>query len=163
MAEIMRCYRHPKRETRVTCATCGRPICTDCMVPTDVGIKCPEDARLPRRARIGAMKSSQVIKSLLAGVAVALIGLAVVYFLSRIHFASIIISIIAGSAAGTFINRAGGRNGGWVAMVISGVAVFIAYVPFLVLPILTGAGNIPTFMFISAAIAIISAIVASNR
>ena len=54
MAETMRCYRHPNRETRVSCATCGRPICTECMVPTDVGIKCPDDARLPRGAGISA-------------------------------------------------------------------------------------------------------------
>ena len=56
MSEAMHCYRHPKRETRVTCATCGRPICTECMTPTAVGIKCPEDARLPRDARVGAMR-----------------------------------------------------------------------------------------------------------
>ena len=68
MAETMHCYRHPSRETRVSCATCGRPSCTDCMVPTDVGIKCPDDARLPRGARAGVMKGNQVAKSFLAGV-----------------------------------------------------------------------------------------------
>jgi hypothetical protein len=65
MAEPMYCYRHPKRETRVSCATCGRPICTECMVATDVGIKCPDDARLPRGARAGVMKSDQVLRSIL--------------------------------------------------------------------------------------------------
>ena len=25
------CYRHPGRETRVSCSSCGRPICPDCM------------------------------------------------------------------------------------------------------------------------------------
>ena len=68
MAETMRCYRHPNRETRVSCATCDRPICTECMVQTDVGIKCPDDARLPRGARAGVMKGAQVVRSLLAGV-----------------------------------------------------------------------------------------------
>ncbi|HJZ61015.1 MAG TPA: rhomboid family intramembrane serine protease [Miltoncostaeaceae bacterium] len=42
--ETLTCYRHPGRETLVRCATCGRPICTSCMVQTPVGIKCPECA-----------------------------------------------------------------------------------------------------------------------
>lgn len=43
MAET--CYRHPDRETRVSCSSCGRPICPDCMTPTPVGMRCPECAR----------------------------------------------------------------------------------------------------------------------
>lgn len=36
------CYRHPGRETNVSCSSCGRPICTDCMEPSPVGMRCPE-------------------------------------------------------------------------------------------------------------------------
>ena len=39
------CYRHPGRETGVSCANCGRPICTDCMTSTSVGMRCPECAK----------------------------------------------------------------------------------------------------------------------
>jgi membrane associated rhomboid family serine protease len=39
------CYRHPNRETGVSCSACGRPICPDCMTPTPVGMRCPECAR----------------------------------------------------------------------------------------------------------------------
>ena len=39
------CYRHPDRETGVSCSNCGRPICPDCMTPTPVGMRCPECAR----------------------------------------------------------------------------------------------------------------------
>ncbi len=39
------CYRHASRETRVACSNCGRPICTDCMTTTPVGMRCPECAR----------------------------------------------------------------------------------------------------------------------
>ena len=35
------CYRHPSRETGVSCSSCGRPICPDCMTPTSVGMRCP--------------------------------------------------------------------------------------------------------------------------
>jgi membrane associated rhomboid family serine protease len=43
MAET--CYRHPDRETGVSCSSCGRPICPDCMTPTPVGMRCPECSR----------------------------------------------------------------------------------------------------------------------
>jgi membrane associated rhomboid family serine protease len=39
------CYRHPDRETAVSCSSCGRPICPDCMTPTPVGMRCPECSR----------------------------------------------------------------------------------------------------------------------
>jgi membrane associated rhomboid family serine protease len=39
------CYRHPDRETRVSCSSCGRPICPECMTPTPVGMRCPECMR----------------------------------------------------------------------------------------------------------------------
>jgi membrane associated rhomboid family serine protease len=48
MAET--CYRHPDRETRVSCSNCGRPICPECMTPTPVGMRCPECSR--QRTRV---------------------------------------------------------------------------------------------------------------
>src|ERR1700750_846277 len=39
------CYRHPNRETGVSCSNCGNPICPDCMTPTPVGMRCPNCAR----------------------------------------------------------------------------------------------------------------------
>lgn len=138
MAETMRCYRHPNRETRVSCATCGQPICTECMVQTDVGIKCPDDARLPRGAQAGVMKRGQIFRSLLAGLAVAVAGFFVVFAIFEIRFFTLIFSALAGYGAGKLIHRAGGRNGGPVAMAISGVAVALAYAPFIMQDIAAG-------------------------
>jgi len=42
--ETLRCYRHPDRETGVSCSECGRGICPDCMVFAPVGIRCPDHA-----------------------------------------------------------------------------------------------------------------------
>lgn len=140
MSDIMHCYRHPRRETRVSCATCGQPICTECMTQTAVGIKCPDDARLPRGARAGVMKSNQIVLSLLAGVGVALIGIPVAYALLYLSgFLTFILAIAVGYGAGTLVFRAGGRNGGPLAVGVSVAAVLVAFAPFLLLPLLAGA------------------------
>jgi membrane associated rhomboid family serine protease len=47
------CYRHPNRETGVSCSSCGRPICPDCMTPTPVGMRCPDCARQRTRVTRG--------------------------------------------------------------------------------------------------------------
>jgi membrane associated rhomboid family serine protease len=36
------CYRHPDRETYISCQRCGRPICPQCMNQASVGFQCPE-------------------------------------------------------------------------------------------------------------------------
>jgi len=128
------------------------------MVPTDVGIKCPEDARLPRGAQAGAMKGNQVARSLLAGVAVALLGVPVVYAIFEIGFFSLVLSALAGYGAGMLVHRAGGRNGGPLAMAISGVAVAVAYAPFLVQAL--AAGN---FIRILAALVAVGFAVYNSR
>ena len=116
MAETLHCYRHPNRETRVSCAACGRPICTECMRQTAVGIKCPEDAQLPRGARAGVMKPKQILRTLLAGAGIALLGIPIVSIILGLPF-QLLISAAAGYGAGTVINRAGGRNGGpWLSL-----------------------------------------------
>ena len=48
--EALRCYRHPDRETYVSCSECGRGICPDCMTYGPVGIRCPDHARTGGKA-----------------------------------------------------------------------------------------------------------------
>jgi len=49
------CYRHPNRVTGVSCSSCGRPICPDCMTPTPVGMRCPECAK--QRTKVHSMST----------------------------------------------------------------------------------------------------------
>jgi len=56
MAET--CYRHPDRETGVSCSSCGRPICPDCMTPTPVGMRCPECTKERTKVVRGVGQSS---------------------------------------------------------------------------------------------------------
>ena len=98
MAELLRCYRHPDRETGVTCSECGRGICPDCMVFAPVGIRCPDHAGrqkvvrgIPRRTPAQLLRAggSDVVTRALIGINVA------VYLLTL--------------AAGASVNGVGGR------------------------------------------------------
>jgi membrane associated rhomboid family serine protease len=50
------CYRHPGRATAVSCSSCGRPICPECMTPTPVGMRCPECSR--QRTQVRTLQST---------------------------------------------------------------------------------------------------------
>jgi membrane associated rhomboid family serine protease len=52
------CYRHPSRETGVSCSNCGKPICPDCMTATPVGMRCPDCAR--QKTPVRTLRSSHV-------------------------------------------------------------------------------------------------------
>jgi membrane associated rhomboid family serine protease len=70
------CYRHPNRATGVSCSSCGRPICPDCMTPTPVGMRCPECAK--QRTQVHTVRSMhsypRVTVGLIIVCAVAFLG-----------------------------------------------------------------------------------------
>jgi membrane associated rhomboid family serine protease len=77
MAEAATCYRHPDRETGLSCSECGRPICVDCMTVAPVGIRCPEHAttsgkngpapRIPTVTRRAVSRDSTLVTKVLIG------------------------------------------------------------------------------------------------
>src|SRR5690348_4013117 len=71
------CYRHPSRETGVSCSNCGRPICPDCMTTTPVGMRCPECAK--QRTKVKRIRDMAVTPR----VTYALIAINVIAFLSE--------------------------------------------------------------------------------
>lgn len=75
------CYRHPSRETGVSCSNCGRPICPDCMTPTPVGMRCPECARQRTKVTRGVGEASLLSS---APATFVLIALNAVAFLAEI-------------------------------------------------------------------------------
>ncbi len=90
MDEPATCYRHPDRETGLSCSECGRPICVDCMTVAPVGIRCPDHAatsgpprrvpapRLPRAGRPSLPSDATLVTKALIAVNLAfyLIGVA---------------------------------------------------------------------------------------
>ncbi len=71
------CYRHPSRETGVSCSNCGRPICPDCMTTTPVGMRCPDCAK--QRTRVVRMREMSKVPQ----VTYALIIINVIVFLAE--------------------------------------------------------------------------------
>ena len=90
------CYRHPNRETGVSCSNCGRPICPDCMTPTPVGMRCPECARQRTKVTRGVGANSSLLSS--APATFVLIALNAVAFLAEIANGSGGLMTISGSS-----------------------------------------------------------------
>lgn len=72
------CYRHPDRETSVSCSMCARPICPDCMTSTPVGMRCPECAGQRTQVRRGP---AAIAPTATPVVTYVLIGLNVIAFM----------------------------------------------------------------------------------
>ena len=103
----MRCATHPNVETELRCATCGKPICPDCMVETPVGMKCREHGLQPipplyrvSPAGYGAAVLAGLVLSAIAG-AVAL------------RFPYLILLLVGGVVAGRLIGEAMSYSSGW--------------------------------------------------
>jgi membrane associated rhomboid family serine protease len=79
------CYRHPDRETGLSCSECGRPICTECMTPAPVGLRCPDHAGNRRLARTvqrrGIQRAPQRLRGTEALVTKSLIAINVAIYL----------------------------------------------------------------------------------
>ena len=74
------CYRHPSRETGVSCSNCGRSICPDCMTPTSVGMRCPECSRQKTRVHTARTMTGE------PRVTMGIIAICVVLFLATGSF-----------------------------------------------------------------------------
>src|SRR5438270_7143509 len=69
------CYRHPDRETGLSCSECGRPICYECMTPAPVGLRCPEHSGRPQGVQKVARAVTGRGSARPNGVTLALIGI----------------------------------------------------------------------------------------
>ena len=108
------CYRHTNRETGVSCSSCGRPICPDCMTPTPVGMRCPECSR--ERTKV---KTASAVK---AGAAAGR------YSVTQILIAINVIVFLAETSTGTPL---GGVGSSWVGTLYQHGALYGPYIDVL--------------------------------
>ncbi|MBU2601586.1 MAG: hypothetical protein KKA32_05385 [Actinobacteria bacterium] len=117
------------------CSSCAKPICTDCMVYSAVGIKCRECAKLPRSARL-AFGPDRAVRT----VAAALLGGTIVGFVYYLllfavgfFFLAFFIGAGIGYVIGELVLRAGKYYRGWesAAIAVGGTVWAFLFPPFL--------------------------------
>jgi membrane associated rhomboid family serine protease len=81
--EVRYCYRHPDRETGLSCSECGRPICAECVHYAPVGLRCPDHSGKPQGVRKATtrVRRNTAFASTHALVTKTLIGINVAVFL----------------------------------------------------------------------------------
>ncbi len=103
-ADVMYCYRHPDRETVLTCTQCGNPICHECIRPAFVGQLCPDCARERRPPNYQVTSSQLAIAASFAFVCTLLVSFLVVIALGGIFF-GFILALIFGPMYAEFLIR----------------------------------------------------------
>lgn len=115
----MRCARHPKVETALSCGRCGAPICPDCMKPGAVGLLCPACANPHTGVLYQVRPERFALAALLGLLAGTLIGLV----LQRIGLFIFFLAPLIGGLLGEVILRATGRKRGPRLEVLAGASV----------------------------------------
>src|SRR4051794_25324598 len=117
MAET--CYRHPNRETGVSCSSCGKPICPECMTPTPVGMRCPECAGQRTKVTRGVPAGGSAFDQFPA--TLVLIAINVIAFLIEVGSGSGGIGEIQSSVIGDFgLRGISVADGEWYRLLTSG-------------------------------------------
>jgi membrane associated rhomboid family serine protease len=91
--ETQHCYRHPDRETGLSCSECGRPVCADCATFAPVGIRCPDHAGV-RRGPTTRLKPRPVRRA--PGDALATNRAPVTYTLIAVNLAVYLLTVAQG-------------------------------------------------------------------
>lgn len=82
------CYRHPDRETGLSCSECGRPICYECMTPAPVGLRCPEHSGKPQGVQRVVRPAQRAVTGVgsrrMNAVTLTLIGINVFVYLAEL-------------------------------------------------------------------------------
>ncbi|MGH3002016.1 MAG: rhomboid family intramembrane serine protease [Gaiellaceae bacterium] len=88
MSQPRYCYRHPDRETGLSCSECDRPICYECMTPAPVGLRCPDHSGRPQGIRKMTTSTQRVMTGVgsrrVNAVTLALIGINVAVYLAEV-------------------------------------------------------------------------------
>ena len=93
--ETQHCYRHPDRETGLSCSECGRPICADCATFAPVGIRCPDHASATGRRPTTRIRPKPVRRA--PGIALASGDAPVTKILIGINLVVYLVTVVQGA------------------------------------------------------------------
>jgi len=113
------CYRHPGRQTYVSCVRCGRPACPDCLRPAAVGHQCVECIRQGNRGVRQATGRFGGSVSRTPRVTFTIMGINILLYVVQLAHSSLALdwAMLGGATAnGHLIGVAGGQ---WYRMITS--------------------------------------------
>jgi B-box zinc finger len=160
-----RCANHPTVETLVSCSTCGKPICPDCMVHAPVGVKCRECARMPRSALV-RLKPKRAATAIAASAGAAIgIGIAIAALAgSGFGFFGFLVAFGVGVGMSEVVLRTSGYYRGQSSGAIAAAACLLAYfVAWLAVPHLYTGQLSARWATLQAVFGVVSAVVAYRR
>jgi len=110
------CAYHPNVETVLRCNRCGKPICPQCAVLTEVGYRCPDCIRSQQSVFFNVRLSDYPVAIIVAG---AVAGLAALPLVQAGLLIALLLSPVVGGLIAELAHRAIGRRRGrymWLAV-----------------------------------------------
>ncbi len=126
----MRCATHPDVETNLRCGKCGKPICPKCLVPTPVGARCLDCAKLYRLPTF-RVSTKHYLRAVGTGLGMAIVcGIAwgAVMSLAPFFYLNLLLAPGVGYAIGEVVGLSVNRKRGTGLAAVGGVDVVISYI-----------------------------------
>lgn len=127
------CTFHPKRETKLRCNRCNRPICVKCVQQTPTGYRCPECIRTQQKAFITARWYDYLTGVVITGLFSFLGSL----LAGRLGFLTIFIAPLAGTLTEGAVRKLVSNRRSPLLYKVVGLTAFIACLPVIILEALT--------------------------
>ena len=119
------CYRHPNKETRITCTECGKYICTSCIIQAPVGQKCPDCVN----SHVTHLEKISPQQYFIAGIVGIIVSSILSYiwfkFAIRMFLIDLLLAYVVGYATTKAIGKAIGSKIGFRIQALAGATVLL--------------------------------------
>ena len=125
----MKCATHPDIETNLRCGKCGKPICPKCLVPTPVGARCLDCAKLYRLPTF-RVSTKHYLRAVGAGLGMAIVcGITwgTVIGLVPFFYLNLLLAPGVGYAIGEVISLSVNRKRSIGLAIVAGIAMTISF------------------------------------
>lgn len=123
------CAFHPKRETKLRCNRCNRPICVQCAIQTPTGYRCPECVRDQQKVFVTVKWHDYLLAVLITGVLSFLGSLLAV----RLGFFTILLAPMAGMGVEIAVRKSISNRRSPLLYKVVGATAFIASLPMIII------------------------------